>query len=420
MTDANLQAYITTVFQCTSRRHESTAPIEEWWKLLPIINEHENYYILTAEEIVALETYCINNLEVEMTPLEFVKLLDLVRYSDSEIEEDEIEITPQMSISSSLRPKHINYFDDADSVHHPEPFDEIMDNNNNRTRIPYNTPIQQQVEEIRKLKQEKTSLLAQLKENDVKIQKMAKEHLERITQLETKIQYLNLEKEKQKSVTNEHAKKERERLNKIAELQDTIKKTEEKYTACSKKLSKKEEETTKLQERLRQADKETNQIKELRTTISDLRQELEAHQHENVKLMEIIDKQKFDLDEARSGLNHFYNKDQAELEAEYVERLTQMKKERDMLLQQIEQHQASISDLSNQLDHQHQVVSDIKSRIHYFPCHSNLFIQLISYIAWIYLLYHLFLSVCSYYADDTPLDPILRNLDFWLQRFSAK
>ncbi|CEJ03988.1 hypothetical protein RMCBS344292_17959 [Rhizopus microsporus] len=123
MTDANLQAYITTVFQCTSRRHESTAPIEEWWKLLPIINEHENYYILTAEEIAALETYCINNLEVEMTPLEFVKLLDLVRYSDSEIEEDEIEITPQMSISSSLRPKHINYFDDADSVHHPEPFD---------------------------------------------------------------------------------------------------------------------------------------------------------------------------------------------------------------------------------------------------------------------------------------------------------
>lgn len=97
-----------------------------------------------------------------------------------------------------------------------------------------------------------------------------------------------------------------------------------------------------------------------------------------------------------------------------------MKKERDMLLQQIEQHQASISDLSNQLDHQHQVVSDIKSRIHYFPCHSNLFIQLISYIAWIYLLYHLFLFICSYYADDTPLDPILRNLDFWLQRFSAK
>jgi hypothetical protein len=49
---------------------------------------------------------------------------------------------------------------------------------------------------------------------------MAKEHLERITQLETKIQYLNLEKEKQKSVTNEHAKKERERLNKIAEVRE--------------------------------------------------------------------------------------------------------------------------------------------------------------------------------------------------------
>lgn len=83
-------------------------------------------------------------------------------------------------------------------------------------------------------------------------------------------------------------------------------------------MSKKEEEATKLQERLRQADKETNQIKELRTTISDLRQESEAHQHENVKLMEIIDKQKFDLDEARSGLNHFYVKKQTNKKHLYI------------------------------------------------------------------------------------------------------
>lgn len=47
-----------------------------------------------------------------------------------------------------------------------------------------------------------------------------------------------------------------------------------------------------------------NQIKE-----STKNKELELRQvvDENIKLMEIIDKQKFDLDEARSGLNHFYS-----------------------------------------------------------------------------------------------------------------
>lgn len=47
---------------------------------------------------------------------------------------------------------------------------------------------------------------------------MAKVHLERISQLETKIQYLNIEKERQKSLTSEHLQKERERLDKIAEV----------------------------------------------------------------------------------------------------------------------------------------------------------------------------------------------------------
>lgn len=72
--------------------------------------------------------------------------------------------------------------------------------------------------EVRRLKKDKSDLLLQLKENDNKIQEMAKVHLERISQLETKIQYLNIEKERQKSLTSEHLQKERERLDKIAEV----------------------------------------------------------------------------------------------------------------------------------------------------------------------------------------------------------
>ncbi|KAG1058569.1 hypothetical protein G6F42_028618 [Rhizopus arrhizus] len=39
----------------------------------------------------------------------------------------------------------------------------------------------------------------------------------------------------------------------------------------------------------------------------DARHALEAQQNENVKLMELIDRQKFDLDEARSGLRYYSN-----------------------------------------------------------------------------------------------------------------
>jgi hypothetical protein len=74
--------------------------------------------MLTQEEIDALEPYCLNNPEMEMTPQDFVRLISMVRYTDSDIQE--VEITPQMSISASMRANTINYYD-GESVHHPEP-----------------------------------------------------------------------------------------------------------------------------------------------------------------------------------------------------------------------------------------------------------------------------------------------------------
>ncbi|KAG1052127.1 hypothetical protein G6F43_005714 [Rhizopus delemar] len=408
MSDNILETYMNTVFQCTPRRDRGTAPAEEWWQLLSVINVHENHYMLTQEEIDALEPYCLNNPEMEMTPQDFVRLISMVRYTDSDIQE--VEITPQMSISASMRANTINYYD-GESVHHPEPhFDDIMEDDR---RVPPYESIHH-LEEVRRLKKDKSDLLLQLKENDNKIQEMAKVHLERISQLETKIQYLNIEKERQKSLTSEHLQKERERLDKIAELQNNAKNIEEKHSTCSKKLIKKEEEVTKLQERLKQTEKELNQTKE-----STKNKELELRQvvDENIKLMEIIDKQKFDLDEARSGLNHFYSngKDQNELEAEYIEKLNQTKRERDIFKQQAEASETQIRYLSNQLDQHHQITNDIKSHIH--SAHSiflNPFIQFISYIAWIFLFYHLFLVIFAYLTNQTPLDPILNKLDFWL------
>ncbi|KAI9262663.1 hypothetical protein BY458DRAFT_515027 [Sporodiniella umbellata] len=423
MSDSAVEAYITTVFQCTPRKHQVTAPMEEWWALLPIINVRENYYIFTDEEIAALEPYCNNNPKAEMSPQDFTRLIGMIREADSEIQEPQIEITPEMSVSASLRHNNgnnnsnrMNYYDDIESLHHPEPhYNNTMADLNER-RLTAQSPYGYNSEEIRKLKQDKSDLVIQLKENDNKIEEMAKEHLERIVQLEEKIQYLNVEKENQKALTNEHLHKEREKLDKIAELQNTAKGLEDKYNLSNKKLAKKEEDVSRLQEKLKQLEKENNQLRE---SISSRDSELAQSMDENTKLMEIIDKQKFDLDEARTGLNHFYSSN--ELEIDYAEKFNQLKKERDVLKFQIESSEEHVKNLSQQLDEHEKIAHEIKAHIHTtHPILQSSFIQRISYISWAYLLYHLILLALSFFALPPTIDPYLKNMDLYLYYYYGK
>ncbi|KAG1436973.1 hypothetical protein G6F56_013323 [Rhizopus delemar] len=114
MPDASVELYLITVFQCTPRKDQVTAPLEEWYELLPIINVRENYYILSPDELGALEPYCSKNPKLEMSPEDFTRLIGMVRSADS-------EITPEMSVSASMRRHRTEFYDDVESLQHPEP-----------------------------------------------------------------------------------------------------------------------------------------------------------------------------------------------------------------------------------------------------------------------------------------------------------
>lgn len=105
------------------------------------------------------------------------------------------------------------------------------------------------------------------------------------------------------------------------------------HAADLKKLQKKNEELEKLREKLismeeahtitlTKAETELNQLKRAqekekadyhtkldqeKRLVVELKHELEQQRNENIKLMELIDRQKFDLDEARSGLRYYAN-----------------------------------------------------------------------------------------------------------------
>lgn len=114
---------------------------------------------------------------------------------------------------------------------------------------------------------------------------------------------------------------------------------EAKNTSIRKKLQKKEEEVENYQYQITQLEdvrkEDLNKVKSLNSLLSQTKtvlhtrekeigelqleldqkkrriekveEDLESQRQENTKLMELVDRQKFDLDEARSGLEHFVN-----------------------------------------------------------------------------------------------------------------
>ncbi|KAG1458083.1 hypothetical protein G6F56_006474 [Rhizopus delemar] len=165
---------------------------------------------------------------------------------------------------------------------------------------------------------------------------------------------------------------------------------------------------------MKQLEKENNQLRE---DTKNRELELTQSMDENTKLMEIIDKQKFDLDEARSGHNPFYSngKEQSELEAECIDKLNQARREQEVLKNQVEADEAQIRFLMLQLDQHHKITNDIKTHINI--AHAILhhpFIRYLSYISWLYLFYHLILFILATFNIQTPLDPLLKAMDLYL------
>lgn len=58
----------------------------------------------------------------------------------------------------------------------------------------------------------------QLKEYESRIASLSKEHSERLSQLQTRLENVKIEADQQKAIVADHKNKERERLDKIAEV----------------------------------------------------------------------------------------------------------------------------------------------------------------------------------------------------------
>lgn len=189
---------------------------------------------------------------------------------------------------------------------------------------------------VKKLRKEKNAATRQLREYESRIVHLHKEHSERILQLQSRLENVQIDAEQQKILLIDQKNKERDKLERIAELKSQNEEYEKMHALNVKKLQKKTEELEVLREKLHSLQETHNitlsnlesteiQAKEMirvhekekadfhmkldqekRQTL-DARHALEAQQNENVKLMELIDRQKFDLDEARSGLRYYSN-----------------------------------------------------------------------------------------------------------------
>ncbi|CAO3628988.1 unnamed protein product [Mucor hiemalis] len=336
---------------------------------------------------------------------------------------------------------------------------------------------------LKELKREKSVAVRQLKEYETRILNMSKEHSERISKLQTRLEFMTIDAEQQKNQLLEQKHKERERLDKIAELQALIGEADTKSTMSLKKHQKKTEELESVKEKLSSV-KETQKITEnklhdlenelfqarevirllekekadLHVRIehekrlnTDTREELEEQQSENTKLLEIIDRQKFDLDEARSGLRYFTASPQLDkkslnvnnhteeaslaqeqIEAEYLKKMALVEKERDDLIAAMKENElqydktiteyktklsnvekalsesadiqttqmGTIQKLSTQFDEQHKVIDSIASTIknnqeNASPLPARItttsrFHTITYYFLWLFFMFHLF------------------------------
>lgn len=100
--------------------------------------------------------------------------------------------------------------------------------------------------------------------------------------------------------------KKTEELESVKEKLSSVKETQK---ITENKLHDLENELFQAREVIRLLEKEKAdlhvRIEHEKRLNTDTREELEEQQSENTKLLEIIDRQKFDLDEARSGLRYF-------------------------------------------------------------------------------------------------------------------
>ncbi|KAI8981034.1 hypothetical protein BDB01DRAFT_851447 [Pilobolus umbonatus] len=532
LTDAETEKYIMSIYESTSKALFSTASTMEWWEFINKYNVVDNHYILTPEQTTAIEPYCKNNPDLEMTPREFINLIKLIRTTPLTDKEQE-EITPQMSASSvvaSSKPMAVpttsrssslldsrprsskmlsnsfskkSYYDDTESTSHPEPFQDVRDLLRDTKGRPSVYADQDSI--INNLRKEKMIIARQVREYETRLSSMSEEHLEIMTQLKTRLEYMQIETDRHKTIINEQKRKERERLDKIVELQNSLDESNTNNESLLKKLTKKQEETNDLRENyanlhsnytiaaakldktendlittreyIRNHDKEVKGYKEIQLQLeTEIREHiltkeiLEDQQEENSRLMQIIDQQKYDLDEARNNIHYYSNMDKnkygnemndtlslatEEIHAEYAaeikasnEEIDRLRKEREESHQELqtvtreleevktelaksielnntteEQRKGMFRRMSRQVIEQHQMIHSIQNKLFYQSIRRNKGVYAFTLLSWAFFIYHLItflmrcLSTVPHLQHLSPLgSPILtlfERYEFW-------
>ncbi|KAI8087320.1 hypothetical protein BDF21DRAFT_414134 [Thamnidium elegans] len=479
LSDEQVELYIHAFFKVSPRRDNGTAPAYEWLQFLDLYNEREGHYVLNTQEMVAIRPYCESNSEVELTPDDFIRLLHLVRHNKLQPEPAAADAATAAAAATHSKPlldsrprssrllsRKKNYYNAPSRVspNHPSITDDSSAKSvysNDDESIPRHSYTDYgSAELLDTLKKSNMVATKQARDYESRMLNMSKEYTERIALLQTRLEYMNIEAEKQKALVMQQKHKERERLDKIGELQVIIDESESQKIIASKKLQKKQEELeitrTKLssvqetlqisETKLHHVESELFQAKEMirvleheksdlqvhleqeKSVSSDTRLELEEQQNENTKLLELIDRQKFDLDEARSGLRYHtaspaldkkllhVNQNntgesslaQEQLEAEYMKKITLLETERDQykqnmikqeeefnknLSQVMNEQETTIQSLATQFDKQHEMIDSIQADILFFP--KNKAVGIFTAVAWIFLAYHLIMLLIT-------------------------
>ncbi|CAO3625646.1 unnamed protein product [Mucor fragilis] len=488
MSDEQVEKYIHVFFKNSPRANNGTAPTFEWLQFLEMFNEQQNHYILTEQQKKAIKPYCIQNPDLEMTPEEFVKLLAIIRH-EATVEERRPRAnssTPSARRLFDSRPRSsrlissksaTTYYDDRASTNHP---DDNLNHMSDRTRESdfndENNNNDHDMSLVKRLRKEKSIAARQARGYESRIEHLNKEHSERIMQVQTRLENMQIEAEQQKQLLADQKLKEKDKIEKIVELKSQNAEYEKLHALAVKKLQKKTEELELLKEELHSLQETHNmtlsqlesaeiQAKEMlrvherekadfhmkldqekRQTL-DARHALEAQQNENVKLMELIDRQKFDLDEARSGVRYYSNAsppslnkkessttatssqdiDQTEhtfaheeIKTKYLKKLELLQQQRDDFEQQLaaahdklkeeqaaaaliqETQRVKIQDLSIGFDQQLGLIDSIRQSMNTNqPGQGNKLYVGLTIIPWVFLFYHLLLIMFYYVVELT-------------------
>ncbi|KAI8339299.1 hypothetical protein BD560DRAFT_25105 [Blakeslea trispora] len=354
MHNEDVENYLQVLFDKSSKGERATACMLEWFDFLQAFNIQKGYYILTQDELSELETYCTANEDLEMTPDEFIRLIHAIR----DIPEGSINSYSPYPIQDTTTV----YFHDRESTNHPDP------NIPTTARHYTSPPLVSSASRLKSTMNQEHQLLSQSRqENEQLLSKYEKQMnslSERIGLLESRLETAKLESSQQKAVIDNYKNKEKERQETIAHLRLLINNYETSQNQDQLKLAQKDNELHELQQQLHdiQTSHQTNLSclevaeRDLYQAKEQMRQqekqrlehaeqtkqydsEIQYLQQENSRLLGVIDKQKFDLDEARTARYVIDNTTHDQLKLDYEDKLNQT----------INQHRQITQTLENEL-----------------------------------------------------------------------